>query len=151
MRAHTLERSALSGMIRSAIIGGMPAYAECGGLMYLARDMVQGGHTYRMAGVFDLGTRMAGRLILNYTSGVTCRSPVSRGRAGFRGHEFRYSKATDISGDAVFAQRLDTGDGIAGGQDGIISHNAMASYGHLYLSRAGARALADGCVRHSRS
>ena len=142
--------AAVSGAIRRAVHDGMPAYAECGGLMYLARGLVQGGRTYRMAGVFDMDTEMAGRLTLNYTRGVTDRSPVSRRRAGFRGHEFHYSRAADIPGDAVFAQRLDVGRGISGGRDGIVSHNAMASYGHLYLSDAAARALADGCARYSR-
>ena len=150
VRAPLLEKSALSGAIRGSIADGMPAYAECGGLMYLARDMVQGGHSYRMAGVFDMDTEMTCRLTLNYTSGVTRRSPVSRGKAGFRGHEFHYSEAANIADDAIFAQKLDIGRGISGGQDGIVSHNAMASYGHLYLSRAGACALTDGCVKHSR-
>ena len=151
VRASMLEgNAAVSGAIRRAVHDGMPAYAECGGLMYLARGLVQGGRTYRMAGVFDMDTEMAGRLTLNYTRGVTDRSPVSRRRAGFRGHEFHYSRAADIPGDAVFAQRLDVGRGISGGRDGIVSHNAMASYGHLYLSDAAARALADGCARYSR-
>lgn len=151
VRASLLEKNtAMSGAICKAIHDGMPAYAECGGLMYLARGLVHGGHTYRMAGIFDMDTEMAGRLTLNYTSGVTDRSPVSRRRAGFRGHEFHYSRAANVSGDAVFAQRLDIGQGISGGQDGIISHNAMASYGHLYLSDVAARTLADVCIKYSR-
>ena len=150
VRAPVLEKGALSGMIRRMVAGGMPVYAECGGLMYLARNLVRGGRAYRMAGVFDMDTEMTGRLTLNYTSGVMCRSPVSCRRTGFRGHEFHYSAATDVSGDAVFAQRLDIGEGISGGQDGIVSHGAMASYGHLYLSDAAARALADGCVKYSK-
>lgn len=151
VRASLLEtNTTVSRTICKAVHDGMPVYAECGGLMYLARGLVQGGHTYRMAGIFDMDTEMTGRLTLNYTSGVTGRSPVSHRRAGFRGHEFHYSGATNISSDAVFAQRLDIGDGISGGRDGITSHNAMASYGHLYLSRTGARTLADGCVKHSR-
>jgi cobyrinic acid a,c-diamide synthase len=42
--------AALRDEIRAAIEAGMPAYAECGGLMYLARTLSWRGDTRRMVG-----------------------------------------------------------------------------------------------------
>jgi cobyrinic acid a,c-diamide synthase len=140
----------MTEMVRKAAADGMPMYAECGGLMYMARGLTHEGKSHRMAGVFDMETEMTGQVTLNYTRGVTGRSPVSGRGGGFRGHEFHYSRAADVPDDAVFAQRLDIGEGIRDGMDGIMAHNAMASYGHLYLSAKAASTLVGHCVRYSR-
>ena len=42
--------TALRTRIRAAIDAGMPVYAECGGLMYLARTLTYKGQTHRMVG-----------------------------------------------------------------------------------------------------
>ena len=46
LEANTTLRSE----IRQAIASGMPAYAECGGLMYLSRGIAYQGRTYEMVG-----------------------------------------------------------------------------------------------------
>ena len=151
VRAGILERNRnMMGMVREAAAGGMPMYAECGGLMYMARGLTHEGKRSRMAGVFDLETEMTGQVTLNYTRGMTGRSPVSGRGGGFHGHEFHYSRAAEVPGDAVFAQRLDIGAGIRDGRDGIMAHSAMASYGHLYLSARAAGTLVGHCARYSR-
>ena len=151
VRAAALERNrTMMGMVRDAAADGMPIYAECGGLMYLAQYLTHESRRYEMAGVFDVCTEMTGQVTLNYTRGTMGTSPVSCRAVGFCGHEFHYSQATEVPADAVFAQSLQIGQGITGGQDGIVSHNAMASYGHLYLSGAAARALVERCAKHSR-
>ncbi len=49
--AAELEANAtLRTRIRSAVEAGMPVYAECGGLMYLARSLTWRGQTHRMVG-----------------------------------------------------------------------------------------------------
>ena len=151
VRAALLEKNrSLMGGMREAVAGGMPAYAECGGLMYMARGLVRDGKRHRMAGIFDMETKMTGSVTLNYTRGIMDRSPISDREVAFRGHEFHYSRASEVAGDAAFAQRLQVGVGILDGMDGITSHGAMASYGHLYLSAEAARALVANCAKYSR-
>ncbi len=42
--------SSLRAEIKSAIVSGMPVYAECGGLMYLSRKITDRGRSYNMVG-----------------------------------------------------------------------------------------------------
>ena len=44
--------------IKAAIEENMPVYAECGGLMYLAKSIIQGEKHYPMIGVFDCDVEM---------------------------------------------------------------------------------------------
>lgn len=121
--------------VKKTVEGGAPAYAECGGLMYLARS-IRDEKSHAMAGVIDADSRMTGRLTLNYTEGrVAIDCAVSRAQRGFRGHEFHYSR-TDAPPDARFAYELSAGEGVGGGRDGIVQDGLLASYGHLYFGGA---------------
>lgn len=150
VRGAALERNGpLRDQIRDMIQDGCPAYAECGGLMYLARTLRSGGQAYRMVGALEGDSAMTGSVTLNYTDGTMEGGPLYNGSVEFRGHEFHYS-AMEAPQDARFAQRLRRGRGIAGGQDGMLEYGAMASYGHLYLSERMARGLVRRCSIYSR-
>ncbi len=57
--ANELEaNSALRSQIKQVIENGMPAYAECGGLMYLSRSIDYQGRTYRMVGTIPGDVKM---------------------------------------------------------------------------------------------
>ncbi|MBK9161188.1 MAG: cobyrinate a,c-diamide synthase [Nitrosomonadales bacterium] len=59
-----LEANAsLRNEIRQAIAGGMPAYAECGGLMYLSRSLTHEGRTFEMVGAIPGEVTMHARPI----------------------------------------------------------------------------------------
>jgi cobyrinic acid a,c-diamide synthase len=77
--------------MRAAIAGfGGPVYAECGGFMYLMREIVDAaGVAWPMAGIFPTTARMQKRLAkLGY---IEVERAATEGWGPARGHEFRYS------------------------------------------------------------
>jgi cobyrinic acid a,c-diamide synthase len=73
-----------------------PILAECGGLLYLTREL--DGHP--MCGVLDATATMTGRLTLGYREvTATSEHPVWPAGTTVRGHEFHYSAVTP-AGDA---------------------------------------------------
>ena len=85
------EALAANESMRSAIAGfGGQVYAECGGFMYLMREIIDGaGRSWPMAGIFPTAARMQKRLAkLGY---IEVESAATQGWRVARGHEFRYS------------------------------------------------------------
>ncbi|WP_062348648.1 cobyrinate a,c-diamide synthase [Herbidospora yilanensis] len=97
-----------------------PILAECGGLLYLTREL--DGHP--MVGRVDATSRMSPRLTLGYRDAVVTRDTVI-GRTGerVRGHEF-HRTVTDLPGERVYRWR--------GGADGYAAGRILASYLHLH-------------------
>lgn len=120
--------------LRAAANRGVPIFAECGGLMLLARTLRVGGHTYPMAGVLQVdveqGERPAGH---GYAEGqVVAVNPFFPVGTTLRGHEFHYSRITggaDVSRTAVALRR---GVGVGGQRDGLVRGSVWASYLHLH-------------------
>lgn len=145
-----LESSPCSARIRRCSDDGMPVYAECGGLMYLARD-VSDGRTFRMCGVLPASAGMTARVqALGYVkgTGTGTGSFIPAGRK-ITGHEFHYSRL-DPDPDARFAVTLTRGKGIRDGMDGLFSHNTVGCYTHAYFTRAFAQGLISAAARYAR-
>lgn len=69
-------------------------YAECGGLVYLCKNLLYGGNKYGFTGIFPFTATMDGAgLSLGYRS-ITLTGETFMGKPGIkaRGHEFHYSK-----------------------------------------------------------
>ena len=131
-----LEANApLREQIATAIEAGLPVYAECGGLMYLARSLSWKGRTCRMVGAIagdvTLHDRPVGRGYV--TLDATGDSPWSgwAGRTDVRGHEFHYSSLDNLPAGTRYAWKVQRGHGIDGQHDGIVHRNVLASYAHL--------------------
>jgi cobyrinic acid a,c-diamide synthase len=143
--------------IASAIENGLPAYAECGGLMYLARTLTWHGEKHNMVGVIPGDVVMhekpvgRGYIRLNETGEnpwpkPTGSSPVSE----VRGHEFHYSSLDNLdTSELKYAYEVKRGHGIDGRHDGIVYKNLLASYAHL--RSLGAYNWADRFVAFVRS
>ncbi len=129
---HSMRRS-----IHSAIEAGLPVYAECGGLMYLARSLRWKDQVADMVGALPVDVVMHERPVgRGYVTLVTTAdAPWSSSANGtaqtLRGHEFHYSSLENIDSDLKFAYQVLRGHGIDGQRDGIVYRNVLASYAHL--------------------
>ena len=126
--------AALRGALREAIEGGLPTYAECGGLMVLARSITWQGRTARMVGAIPgdavMHARPVGRGYVELEE--TAAMPWPGGTSGtLRGHEFHHSSLENLDTGVSFAYRVQRGHGIDGRHDGVRVHKLLASYAHL--------------------
>lgn len=133
--------------LRAAVAGGLPVYAECGGLMYLARELVTDGVSHPMVGILDLvveqTTRPHGH---GYAEGTVDRAnPFFESGSRLRGHEFHYSRPRGGADRAATVVGLERGTGVGEGRDGIVTGRVWASYLHLHAlgTPAWAPALVD--------
>jgi len=121
--------------VREKIDAGMPAWAECGGLIYLCRSAVYDGRTWPLAGVLpidiDYQLRPVGCGYLDLESRGDS-AWFSRGER-VRAHEFHYSKpsaAVELPCQFDVAR----GHGLTGTADGLLYRNLFASYAHFHAA-----------------
>ena len=123
----------LRAAVKAALDAGMPAYAECGGLMYLARTLERQGRTYEMAGVFAADAvvhdRPQGKGYTRIRETADMPWPA-RHPGEYFAHEFHYSELKNLQGAARRAYQVLDGTGLGDGADGIVHANVLASYLH---------------------
>ncbi|MBK7279228.1 cobyrinate a,c-diamide synthase [Candidatus Aalborgicola defluviihabitans] len=128
---------AMRTSIRTAIEAGLPVYAECGGLMYLARTLHWKDQIYDMVGAIPVDVLMHERPVgrgyveLQTTGNAPWSATAGTKPATVRGHEFHYSSLENVAPDLKFAYRVLRGHGVDGQRDGIVHRNVVASYSHL--------------------
>ena len=129
----------LRAEINAAIRGGLPTYAECGGLMVLARGLSTGGRRYEMVGAIPgevhMTPRPVGRGYVELEATTDMAWDVAAGHR-IRAHEFHYSDLkldAPVAGEPAlhFAWTVRRGHGIDGARDGLMVHRLLASYTHL--------------------
>jgi len=123
--------TALRKQIRGAIESGLPAYAECGGLMYLSKSLSWQGQTRDMVGVVPGDTVMHERPV---GRGYARLQPTGDDRwretASIPAHEFHYSSLENLPDDSMYAYRVTRGHGIDGRHDGYQRYKLLAAYVH---------------------
>ena len=130
--------TSLRADIRRAIEGGLPTYAECGGLMYLSRGIEWKGKQAAMVGAIPGDITMhpkpvgRGYVILEAGAAHPWRgADKSLAGAALHAHEFHYSSLNGLPADTRYAYAVRRGHGIDGAHDGILLHRMLASYTHL--------------------
>ncbi len=129
------ELSKNIGMRRSIVQAhekDLPIYAECGGLMYLAKEIEWDGECHEMVGLVPGRVRKGSVRVVSYVNGSLMRDSVL-GPAGshIMGHEFHHSELM-MDEDVDYAIHLDRGTGIKDGWDAISEGNMIASYAHIH-------------------
>ena len=100
-----------------------PIYAECAGLLYLAKEL----DGVPMCGIVDAEAHMTDRLTLGYREAVAVRdSLVARAGERVRGHEFHRTVMRRGQGSEPAWQWSPDGP------DGFTARNLLASYLHLH-------------------
>ncbi|NJL63809.1 MAG: cobyrinate a,c-diamide synthase [Methylacidiphilales bacterium] len=120
--------------VQNAIFGGIPSYAECGGLMYLCQEIIDfAGNAYPMVGIIPSTAIMGKRLTLGYRQAVAMQdSPmISRGFQ-IRGHEFHRSTLDLEPQNPLLEMQLGY-DSQKFKSEGWQIHQVHASYLHLHF------------------
>jgi cobyrinic acid a,c-diamide synthase len=130
------DNRSLRQEIRQLSRKNMPIYGECGGFMYLCREMGDThGDVFPMTGCLPFGTRMLDRLkALGYRE-ITQTQATVLGPAGqtARGHEFHYSAIADGAVDANGVYRVTDRAGMQKSAEGFVVDQTLGSYVHLHF------------------
>jgi len=130
-----VEKAAFRQQLKSLAEDGLPIYAECGGLMYLGKELILDGKSYPMADVlpivFGFSKKPQGH---GYTIiKVEKENPYFKTGTEIRGHEFHYSRVLKWTGhenNLVFCMKK--GVGFINKKDGVCYKNVLATYTHIH-------------------
>lgn len=138
--------------VRAFVAAGRPVYAECGGLMALARAIrTRDGREHEALGVLPGVAVVHERLqAIGYVE-VTTRapSPVGPGGTRFRGHQFRYSELVGVPGAVPRVYEVARPGGPPAVEGYLPAPNVLASYVHAHWASCpgAAEAFVRACAR----
>ena len=130
------ENTGLRHEIKMLAEKGLPIYAECGGLMYLSKELLWEGKTYPMAGVLPAVIGISRKPKGHGYTVIEVGAPNPFFKTGkiLHGHEFHYSSmlTMDTTDQYSFVFKMMKGEGITNGMDGVCYRNVLATYTHLH-------------------
>ena len=138
MHMAALEANAsLRLALREAIADGLPVYAECGGLMYLARTLQWQGRVAQMVGAIPgdavMHERPVGRGYVHLQETADFPWPRLAGDAcAHRAHEFHHSSLQNLDPGLAYGYSVSRGHGIDGRRDGVVVGNLFGAYAHRH-------------------
>ncbi len=131
-----VENETLRARIKEKSDQGMPIYAECGGFMYLCREIRDlEGVAHPMAGCFPFTIRILRSLkALGYRE-VTFEKEAILGEKGgmVRGHEFHYSEMEGASDEVEAVYSVTSRVGQKQSAEGYRVNNTLGGYMHLHF------------------
>ena len=142
--------TAMLSAVRDFVLSGRPVYAECGGMIFLSRQItLRDGISHRLAGILPFDIEMTDKLVdFGYVT-VELSSDCLLGRAGahIRGHSFHYSRISNVRNVATnyriaysLSGRMEN--------EGYRLGNVLASYVHLHFraNQEIARSFVDAAI-----
>jgi cobyrinic acid a,c-diamide synthase len=121
--------------IRAFAKSGGHIYAECGGLLYLSRQLSIGdGSVYPLLGLLPLAMEMTNKLVDFGYATITFTQDCFLGPEGttIRGHSFHYSRIC-ASEDVATSYQVEFSLSRTQRAEGFSSGNVLASYLHLHF------------------
>jgi cobyrinic acid a,c-diamide synthase len=149
------NRSMLQDVRAFAARGG-PIYAECGGLMYLTREIqTVDGERHPMVGLIEGDVVVRDKLqALGYVD-VETQGPTVLGPAGlqFRGHQFRYSELVALPSNCEHRYTVKRRRGGEIQAEGYATGRVLASYVHAHWASnpAAAQGFVGACAAFGRA
>ncbi len=147
---------ALRSDIKNQLQNGMPAYAECGGLMYLCKSLTWQGNKCEMVGAIHgdaiMCERPQGRgysRLQNTSDHPWAPTPVAISAESVPAHEFHFARIENLPDQTRYASSVLRGQGINGKFDGIVKNNLLAGFCHM--RNTAANPWANNFVRHVRA
>jgi len=124
--------------IHDFVESGGPVYAECGGLMYMCKSIVDlDGNQFQMVGVLDNNSVMTQRLQRFGYVDVEVSEDTILGKSGtsFRAHEFHRSELTESAEDKLcYSVKKDRGNGnVNNWSCGYMYKNFVGGYAHIHF------------------
>ncbi|SLM29748.1 CbiA2 [Desulfamplus magnetovallimortis] len=148
--AQLAENESFRKAMKALAIKGLPIYAECGGLIFLGKNLTLNGRTYPMTDILPLNFGLSKRPVGHGYTTVEVVNPNPFYEVGqiLRGHEFRYSSVIDIDyKDSDMAFVMQRGKGIIHKKDGFFKENVFGTYTHILA--ASTPEWADAIVRNA--
>ena len=142
--------TAMLAAVHDFVESGRPVYAECGGMIFLSRQItLRDGTSHRLAGILPFDIEMTDKLVnFGYVT-VELSSDCLLGRAGahIRGHSFHYSRISNVRNLATNYRIAYSLSGRME-KEGYRLGNVLASYVHLHFraNQEIARSFVDAAI-----
>lgn len=132
--AQLSDNKPMLAAVQRAIEQNMPTYAECGGLMYLSKSLIDfDGKCWPMVGATLQTVRMGQRSVLGYRKAIALNDgPVLKTGQLVVGHEFHKSIATGPSDRPAYETSRYWGETGQASVEGYSRGRLHASYLHLH-------------------
>jgi len=130
------DNRTMRAAVRDFVESGGPVYAECGGLMYLCRELRWGERKGAMCGVLNADVAMherpqgRGYVCLRETDAFPWPRSPSMSRE-IKAHEFHHSALVEPDAAWTYGYEVLRGQGVDGRHDAILHKNLVAAYSHL--------------------
>ena len=131
---YLVKNDSLMDDIKKKSESGLPIYAECGGFMYLCKNLITEEGSFPMIGIFQLTLKMFKKPQAHgyVIAKVGKDNPFYKPETEIRGHEFHYSKVIDYAELPKMSFKMTRGEGIIGEMDGAFYKNTLGTYIHIH-------------------
>ena len=139
--------------IKKIINNGLPTFAECGGYMYLMKNLIDfENKSYEMLGIIDNSAKMNNKLqMVGYVAAkLTADCVLGKIGDNFHAHEFHFSNEINENKNPAFdCVRIRNN---AKYSAGYVNDNVIASYLHIHFSGCieAAKNFVENCIKYRR-